>query len=518
MSFKSIYVNNSNNIDVDDCIYLIESLPSSEPSEKNQEEGKYIDKINESLKILEKHLELISNENYVGAVVEGYNACSLMLELFLKKEGYEICNEAVIQNDEKIPLIGFCAQENIFPKECNEFLNSMEEYKNNYFELNNSYDVALSFLKGLSYFLVWFNNYYSNKYSIDEPFKIKDCYIAIDRLAYSQDNEVIFKPKSSETKKQKTEIEKNGPQINLSSNTIDSNLFFSEMKKFSEKLTSIQQTVEKGQDTIISTLNDIKKEIKNISLKITDYQSLIERQIKTFESDEEKDMLIAAFADVCAERIINETNSFTDDDSYDSEKTNIINLLGESAWNKLSEESKTCLISSKLMFDNLNYMDEILDYSGVCILVTKALEVELFKRFYKNFFEYLDKKYHRKYNNYPTGLLYKNRGRLNEDKFNLGTMAYIFCLKEHDNYYKAKNNEEKLIEYCASDLFNENETKEIKILIKKFGNEIENIREKYRNPSAHRNNISKDDAKDCLNIVLCGDDRLLKEMLDSFKK
>ena len=281
-----------------------------------------------------------------------------------------------------------------------------------------------------------------------------------------------------------------------------------------------RKTIEESKETILTNLNEIKKEIKNISLKITDYQSLIERQINNFDSDEVKDRIISAFADECAERIINETHFEKDDDSYNLEKTNLIQSLGEGAWAKLSEESQTYLISSKLMFNNLNNMSEVVDYSGVCILVTKALEVELYKRFFDNFLKYLDQKRYKKYDNYPTGLLYKNREPLNEDKFNLGTVAYIFCLKSdyYIDYYQERNNEEKLIEYCEADLFKEFETEKIERLIKKFGENIEEIRKKYRNPSAHRNKITIDKAEDCLNLVLYNDNPLLKEMLDSFKK
>ena len=530
LSFDNTNINEANN-----CIELIESLPASEPPEENQQEkNEYINKINESLKNLEKHLNLISKENYAGAVIEGYNSCKLMLELFLKNEGYELKNGVVVSDDE-IPVIEFCTLEGMFPKECNEFLNTIEEYKNNFFKLSNSYELALSFLNGLSYFLLWFNNYYSEKYSIDQPFKIENCYLAINKLTRSSEEKVIFKIKHSETKKQKSEIinsDINNPAINFSNglgklDPRDITLLKAAMgeiaaeiyNNISEEIHNATEPIKKNTEQIITTLDDIKEEIKNISMKITDYQSLISRQIKKFDNDEEKDRLISAFADLCAERIINETNSFKDDDSYNSEKIQLVNSLGNGAWSKLSEKSKTCLISSKLMFNNLNDMEGMLDYSGVCILITKALEVELYKRFYENFFNYLDEKYNHNYKKYPTGLLYNNKWPLNKDKFNLGTMAYILCLKpENPTYYQAKNNEEKLIEYCESDLFNEDKTEEIEKLIKKFGEEIENIRKNYRNPSAHRDNITKDDADKCLKIVIFRKDNLLKEMLDSFRK
>jgi hypothetical protein len=496
-------------IKIDNCIELIDNLPNTEPVLKNRNEEKdYIKKINESLKNLEKYLKLVSKENYAGAIIEGYNVCNLMLELFLKNEDYTIDNGLVIQGDEKTPIILFCSQNNLFPKECREFFKVIHEYNDEFLKLDNSYTLAFSFLKGLSFFILWFDNFYSEKYSINKPFKIENCYAEISKLTYTQEDNKIFKRGSSNTKKQKSEISvDNGLPVNFQENI--SNL---------DLLQAIYKMGEDIKNHVTEEAEKIRNEIKNISLKITGYQSLIERQINNFDTDEEKDKIIAAFADECAERIINET-TFKEEDSYNSEKTNLINSLGESAWAKLSAESQTYLISSKLMFNNLNDISEIVDYSGVCILVTKTLEVELYKRFYDNFLNYLDKKRYKKYDNYPTGLLYKNRELLNEDKFNLGTVAYIFCIKRdyYIDYYQEKNNEEKLIEYCEEDLFNDYETATIEKLIKKFGNTIEKIRKDYRNPSAHRNNITKDKAEMCLDLVLYNKNPLLREMLDSFK-
>ncbi|WP_058739256.1 hypothetical protein [Methanobrevibacter millerae] len=504
------------------CIKSIEKLPASEPSEKDQKyETEFINNINRSVTILEKHVEIISEENYIGAVTESYNVCSLMIELLLKKESYIIENGLVIKDNEKIPIIAFCTQNNIFSKECNEFLNIMEEYKNNYFKLKNPYNLAVSFLKGSSYFMLWFNNFYSDKYSIEKPFKINNCFLKIEKLQYSYDDKENFKPKTSKTKKQKSEIDINNNPLQINySNNMNSIDFEKLLIIFADDIkTHLSKEFNEKTETIISKLDEIKQEIKNISLKITDYQSLIQKQIKNFDTDEEKDKIISAFADVCAERIIEETNSFKEDDSYNLEKTNLITLFGENTWNKLSEESKTYLISSKLMFNNLNDMKNIVDYSGVCILLTKTLEVELYKRFFENFFNYLENRRYKKYDHYPTGLLYKKRWPLNEEKFNLGTVAYILCLKQDNSidYYHEKNNKEKLIEYCSSDLFNENDPSKIESLIIKFGKEIEEIRKDYRNPSAHRNEITQKKARECLNLVLY-EDKLLIKMLDSFKK
>ena len=61
-----------------------------------QNEKNYIKKINNSLKTLEKHLDLMTDEIYTGPVIEGNKICEQMLSLYLKKEGFpRLCLERI---------------------------------------------------------------------------------------------------------------------------------------------------------------------------------------------------------------------------------------------------------------------------------------------------------------------------------------------------------------------------------------------------------------------------------------
>ena len=58
------------------------------------------------------------------------------------------------------------------------------------------------------------------------------------------------------------------------------------------------------------------------------------------------------------------------------------------------------------MFDSLVRIGGDIDYSGVCLLLSKAIEIETHKRFYKGFKAYLDSKYSRSsISHYPSSLL-----------------------------------------------------------------------------------------------------------------
>ena len=58
---------------------------------------------------------------------------------------------------------------------------------------------------------------------------------------------------------------------------------------------------------------------------------------------------------------------------------------------------------------------------------------------------------------------------------------------------------------------------EIENMLKRYASSIEEIKEKYRNPSAHRNQIACVDAKECIDLII-DIEKLLKKMLDSFDK
>ena len=57
------------------------------------------------------------------------------------------------------------------------------------------------------------------------------------------------------------------------------------------------------------------------------------------------------------------------------------NFTGKAISRKMEAASQTFLVSAKVMYSHLIELDDVIDYSGVCVLVTKALEMEIKKRF-----------------------------------------------------------------------------------------------------------------------------------------
>lgn len=76
---------------------------------------------------------------------------------------------------------------------------------------------------------------------------------------------------------------------------------------------------------------------------------------------------------------------------------------------------------------------------------------------------------------------------------------------------------DKLIEYLTAEVFVGKSEDEVLTIISEYAEDIETVKDDYRNPSAHTKELTKINAEDCFNLVL-DVEKLLKTMLDSFEK
>ena len=153
--------------------------------------------------------------------------------------------------------------------------------------------------------------------------------------------------------------------------------------------------------------------------------------------------------------------------------------------------------------------------------VTKALEVEVNKRFYKNYIRFLKTKYPRNdYSMYPTALL-ETRGSEVKLKnfFTLGATKFILNPENIRNITteQKKNDKEQLLDYVKSELIKNKSDNEILTILKDFAEDIEKVKNDYRNPSAHTNKIEKRKAEECFDFVI-DVERLLKFFIEAFEK
>lgn len=251
-----------------------------------------------------------------------------------------------------------------------------------------------------------------------------------------------------------------------------------------------------------------------------------------FESDDEasKEQAQKHLQDAIAESISStlKKSVYKTDMNYYEE--GLIGNLTEDVWNRLDDNSKTYLITAKSTYEVMIKMENAdnYDYSGVCLLVTKALEVEVAKRFFYSYKDYLTQEFPSVLD-WPYCLRQWDHGRItdkviDDEEFTLGSVVPVigrYRIYDEDGHIKQfgiKNDKEyeMFLKYAQKRLYKTSDKNKVLEEIKRDYQFIENVRLKYRNPAAHRDGLTKVSAQTCLQYVIeiqC----MLKKMLGSMK-
>ena len=192
------------------------------------------------------------------------------------------------------------------------------------------------------------------------------------------------------------------------------------------------------------------------------------------------------------------------------------------SWNLLDENSKSFLISAKVMFASMSENDKhgLLDYSGICLLVTKALELELFRVYFKEYIQFLGfRKIH--IDEYPSELLDKSGSTIKPDHlFSLGLTIHIWGIKYNrikQQFFKANNSNYFLFfQYAKEKLYDWSDAK-IEEEIYKNALFIERTRIDYRNPSAHTGRLTKITCSECFDYII-DTEKQMRRLLENMNK
>lgn len=471
-------------------------------------------KIQNNLEEYRKIVEVFEKEDiedFSVIALKGTVVCESMLELILALKGIRVDQGMVIFDDDMqkngihtprhITPLGYCIfEKDIVPDECRNFLNLIRNYRNQAAHISNlDKKMIIEFSRALDYFTAWFSKQYINESVIGTVFaKVKDRFFSIENILSKEDE--VVQAHSSDAELIRQLLQKIDTQTDIIVN-----------------LTKQVNRIDERSERIEDTVNEIDRKLDELAAQINAYQSLVERQIEKADSDIEIDRIIQGYTDECVERIVKATNSGAEKRALDIERKKLIASIGTAAWDKLDDASKTFLVSAKIMYNHLILLDDQTDYSGVCVLITKAIEVEMSKRFYARFLSYLDVTYKKDYSQYHTALLFNGSKPLKPEKFTMGSIAFAMCYLEdkYDSPAQRKQNKELLIEYTRVKLFPGKSDVEISKLLDEYAAAIEAIRIDYRNPSAHTDQLHQVDAEQCFNLVL-DVEKLLKRMLDSF--
>lgn len=289
-----------------------------------------------------------------------------------------------------------------------------------------------------------------------------------------------------------------------------------------ERLDGFEGRMHERFDSLEQKLDEILDQIKECANNIEDYQKDVQTQLDNTLTTEEIDKIMSDFTNNCVEEIKQYTGKYTTTQLYKTEEYHLKRSFGDDAWKKLSPNSQNYLTTAKFTYSQMRSSD-MMDYSGVCLLVTKALELELSTRFRKKFLKYLKDK---DLDEYPPSLINKKYNRpIYKNEFTLGTAVHLFGFvpdSQMKNITPKKiaeydKNHSITTDYTTQMLFknfSEDEEK-IRETLLTYGSYVEDIRVDYRNPAAHTNKLTKINADECFKFVL-DSEKVLREMLDSF--
>ena len=281
-------------------------------------------------------------------------------------------------------------------------------------------------------------------------------------------------------------------------------------RQMKESLDSISNELTSGFEKLFSLLqNQIYEEKKQTSNSILN--------CPTEEAREDQYMsFINRMADTICTRIFR-----GDTKDVDIEEAVLKGMFGES-WNMLHSYTRKSLISARVFLHSCSKMSYGgLDFSGVVIACTSALENELKLRFLDGFQRYLQNKYGSDLTLWPKSMKYYDKNEHTykvEKKFTLGSMPSIFggrvrvashnpaTIKREYKIDLSSSDQKELDDYIKTiaisdadglhSFFKENDEK------LSFLDRCEDIRFVYRNSAAHTETMSRESAEACCQDVM----------------
>lgn len=292
----------------------------------------------------------------------------------------------------------------------------------------------------------------------------------------------------------------------------------------SRRFAWIKELAAKYQPGFEKSLIDRQKHMSSYSYALSIYETVNEfvARIKQFSEDQLDGNQYKEISDQCSRLLLElQSDPINNDEIRDRYQKIIISTMGKSAWDKLSETGKKCLISSELTYHDMKDYNQLYDFSSVCLQASKAVEYELTNRFYGSYIAYLEALHEKTkdpvlfYDKIPGVLKRQERTRvrlLKEQEVTLGTIPFIVGLNmegriaDPDAYDSFKGYASNLL--LQKDL-------DVKRTLSKHIKHIIRIKNDYRNKAAHKNPMDVVSAKACLDYII-EVQRALGQMLDDY--
>ena len=261
-------------------------------------------------------------------------------------------------------------------------------------------------------------------------------------------------------------------------------------------------------------MSGLEKGISRITEMKYEYAEKFDQATDPFEQEK----LESSFQNEVSELLVTVTNNMMTLANRDSYEKVMIDQLGERVWKELlSTRSRTYLISAMMTFDSMNKLTDrdAVDYSGVCLQVTKVLDEEMAARFYTLYKRYLYKKY--LLDDWPQAMKTKYGDEpLPSNDFTIGSIAHVIGVGVRGRIYDSTAFEQ--VQGFAKDCLYKDgmSDQDIRDHLTKCVECAEKTRKDYRNPAAHREAMSYISAKECIDYLI-EQTKMIKQILQDMK-
>ena len=318
----------------------------------------------------------------------------------------------------------------------------------------------------------------------------------------------------------------------------DMNSIFTQIGTWYEDLAANQKDLAANQKelmvAIADTRTDISNQIAELSAQLQPCRELASGILDSLPEGDEDSPL--------AERLYALTSSISAkvlEKQYGSERLpeagairGELKQLFDPIWDRLDPRTQRELFSAKMSYQLLAQKEcgNDIDFSGVCTLASKAMEVECEKYFYKRFQQYIfeqtpEKRRDAQFVEALSLTPEAEKQSKQRGGFTLGSVQHILKPRydrEKGEFEPYKRYMAVLTAYARERLFSPGvgadlmDDQQIRNILWTYVDYVNTVKNQYRNPSVHKDLISQQNALSCLDYVV-DVEKKLKEMVSAFQ-
>ena len=380
-------------------------------------------------------------DDYSAPILGTAHIAEHILLILFEEKGFEINGGMPVCDSEGNPIpfgspLAYCSKnwEKLgVPFQIARFVDVVRQYRNTSAHKGHvSYSECVIFAEAFSYFLTWFA-YESNticKYGDDfrKKFlnsinKFKNQFVYWTMVDVRSKEQILSTVNFEQCIAESVGQEKNTNDI---------------IQQILDPILQSIDDVKSGVARIEKNVDKMAEQLATIYDNVVNYQALLERQISIAASEDEIDRIIKAYSDEVSSRIAREVNEQIAAQEFEVEQKRLQESLSDTVWQRLDDASREFLTTAKITYNKYGKISGAVDYSGVCLLVTKAIEVEMHNRFCRDYLAYLKDKYpgRSNYSKYPFVMLRYGRPLKSKD-FTLGSIVYVLGVRFDDSLTEA---------------------------------------------------------------------------------